>query len=176
MMWAMDRKTSGTINFSLSLLPFSSPSLQQQNQQNTMAAQDSLGQTVNTINTSLSRLTQNVESINNTGIASQINSVLDTRNLGLPANFSAELRNIQTHENCNTTEMSNCVINPLPTVSPGTAFEGSTPCLTADISLNTESQVSVIRHPNVPFFQVLHQLMIDHLLQLCFKPTYQVQP
>ena len=127
-----------------------------------MAAQGSLGQTVNTINTSLStslsRLTQNVETINNTGIAAQINSVLDTRNQGLPANFSAELRNIQTHENCNTTEMSNCVINPLPTVSPGMAFEGSTPCATSDISLNAESQVSIIRHPNVPLFQVLHQL------------------
>ena len=132
------------LSLSLSLSP------QQQNQQNAMAAQDSLGQTVNTINTSLSRLTQNVDTINNTGIASQINSGLDTRNLGLPANFSAELRNIQTHENCNTTEMSSCVINPLPTVSPGTAFEGSIPCLTEDISLNTESQVSVIRHPNVP--------------------------
>ena len=123
-----------------------------------MAVQGSLGQTVNTINTSLSRLTQNVETINNTGIAAQINSVLDTRNLGLPANFSAELRNVQTRENCSTTEMSSCVINPFPTVSPGTAIEGSTPCETEDISLNTESQVSITRHPNVPFFQVLHQL------------------
>ena len=120
-------------------------SLQQHNQQNAMAAQDSLGQTVNTINASVSRLTQNVDTINN--------SVLDTRNQRLPANFSAELRNIQTHKNCNTTEMSNCVINPLPT-----AIEGSTPCATADISLNAESQVSITRHPNVPFFQVLHQL------------------
>ena len=147
--------------YSLSLL--SSPSSpQQQNQQNTMAAQGSLGQTVNTINTSLSRLTQNVETINNTGIAAQINSVLVTRNQGLPANFSAELRNVQTHKNCNTTQMSNCMINPLPT-----AFEGSAPCLTEDISLNTESQV---RHPNVPLFQVLHQLIT------CINPTYQVQP
>ena len=127
-------------------------------QQNAMAAQDSLSQTVNTINTSLSRLTQNVETINNTGIAAQINSVLDTRNQRLPANFSAELRNVQTRENCSTTEMSSCVINPLPTASPGTAFEGSTPCITEDISFNAESQVSIIRYPNVPFFQVLHQL------------------
>ena len=118
-----------------------------------MTAQGSLGQTVNTINASLSRLTQNVETINNTGIAAQINSVLDTRNQGLPANFSAELRNIQTHEDCNTTEMSNCVINPLPTVSPGTVDEGSTPCLTEDISLNAESEVSVMeiyKHPLTP--------------------------
>ena len=90
-------------------------------------------QNVESTNTSLNQLAQNVQSINNTEIAAQVNSILDARTPTLPPNFSAELRSVETHRNCTTSVENSCTIQPNNV--PGLA---SAPCETTDVPLQLE--------------------------------------
>lgn len=103
-------------------------------QQNTTSISNSLGQVMQNVesnSTSLNQLVQNVESINNTGIAAQVNSILDARTPTLPPNFSAELRSVETHRNCTTSVENSCTIQPNSVVP-------SAPCETNDVPLHME--------------------------------------
>jgi len=105
-------------------------------QQNTTSISNSLGQVMQNVesnSTSLNQLVQNVESINNTGIAAQVNSILDARTPTLPPNFPAELRSVETHRNCTTSVADRCDINPLAIPGGGSAL-----CETNDVPLHME--------------------------------------
>ena len=88
-------------------------------------------QNVESTNTSLNQLAQNVQSINNTEIAAQVNSILNARTPALPPNFSAELRSVETHRNCTTSVENSCTIQPNSVVP-------SSPCETTDAPLHME--------------------------------------
>ena len=88
-------------------------------------------QNVESTNTSLNQLAQNVQSINNTEIAAQVNSILDARTPALPPNFSAELRSVETHRNCTTSVENRCTIQPRPGLA-------SSLCETTDVPLQLE--------------------------------------
>lgn len=110
-----------------------SPILQQQN---TTASQSS-------VNSTLNQLAQNVEAINSTGIAAQVERILDTRlsGVGLPESFPANLTAVDTHYNCTTTLEENCNIP----ISLG-SLTGSSPCATEDIPMNREVSVPVLKY------------------------------
>jgi len=105
-------------------------------QQNTTASQSS-------INSTLNQLAQNVEAINSTGIAAQVEHILDTRlsGVGLPESFPANLTAVDTHYNCTTTLEENCNIP----ISLG-SLTGSSPCATEDIPMNREVSVPVLKY------------------------------